>query len=282
MKIGFVTDSPSDLPADLAERHGIIIIPAVLVMEGRDYIDGQDITREQFYERLPALKTPPTTAAPSPASFHQAYQTLFSRGCDQVISLHTSERLTAIANIARQVASEFDGRITVLDSASLTLGVGFQVLAGMEAAEEGLPLPDVLAAIESTRKRVRVAAALDTMDYLRRSGRVPAAVTAIGGLLSIKPVVEIHKGQIKFIQAARTTQQATNALQDFLQVLGPLERLTLLHTNAEHRARNLLTTLMSSPVRLTLPREIGITNVTSVIGTHVGPGGLGFAAVTAA
>lgn len=282
MKIGFVSDSPSDLPADLASQHGVIVIPAVLVMEGRDYIDGQDITREEFYERLPALKTPPSTAAPSPVSFQKAYQTLLSQGCEHIISLHTSERLTAIANIARQAASEFAGQITVLDSASLTLGVGFQVLAGVEAAEEGLPLPEVLAAIESTRQRVRVAAALDTMDYLRRSGRVPAAITAIGGLLSIKPVVEIHKGQIKFIQAARTTQQATAALQGFLLGLGPLERLTLLHTNAEPRARALLASLMQSQARLSLPREIGITNVTSVIGTHVGPDGLGFAAVTAA
>ena len=279
-KIGLVTDSPCDLPSDLIEKHAIEVIPAILVIEGREYIDGIDLTREQFYARLPGLQKPPSTAAPSPAEFASRYEKLFNEGCQHIISLHTAEKLTSIPNFARTAARDFDGRVTVLESGSLTLGTGFQVLAAAEAIESGLGRNAVIETIRATRQRVRVAAALDTMDYLRRSGRVPAAITAIGGLLSIKPVVELREGTVRPISAARTTRQANQALFDFLASLGPLQRLSILHTSAEERARDFLKLLMESKTRLNIPREIGLTNVTSLIGTHVGPYGLGFAAVT--
>jgi DegV family protein with EDD domain len=278
-KIGLVTDSPCDLPADIIEKYAIEVIPAILVIEGRQYVDGVDLTREQFYARLPGLRQPPSTAAPSPAEFAARYEKLLNAGCEHVISLHTAEKLTSIPNFARTAARDFDGRVTVLESGSLTLGTGFQVLAAAEAIESGLGLQAAIDAVRAARQGVRVAAALDTMDYLRRSGRVPAAITAIGGLLSIKPVVELREGTVRPISAARTTRQANQALFNFLASLGPLQRLSILHTSAEERARDFLKLLMESKTRLNIPREIGLTNVTSLIGTHVGPDGLGFAAV---
>ncbi|PWH12551.1 MAG: hypothetical protein DDG60_12635 [Anaerolineae bacterium] len=279
MKIGLVTDSPADLPPDLAEHYNIEVIPAILIIEGREYVDGVDITREQFYARLPAMRQHPSTAAPSPLDFAARYQKLLSNGYDHIISIHTAEKLTSLPNFARNAAREFAGRVTVLESGSLTLGTGFQVLAAAEAIQQGLELDDILREIHSTRQRVRVAAALDTMDYLRRSGRVPAAITAIGGLLSIKPVVELREGTVKPISAARTTRQAAQSLLDFLVKLGPLERLAILHTNAEERAREFLTLVIKSGYHRNLPPEIRLVNVTSLIGAHVGPNGLGFAAV---
>jgi DegV family protein with EDD domain len=278
--IGLVTDSPCDLSADVIEKYAIEVVPAILVIEGREYVDGVDLTREQFYARLPGMRHPPSTAAPSPAEFAARYEKLFNADCEHIISLHTAEKLTSIPNFARTAARDFDGRVTVLESGSLTLGTGFQVLAAAEAIEAGLDLDGALETIRATRERVRVAAALDTMDYLRRSGRVPEAITAIGGLLNIKPVVELREGAVRPISAARTTRQANEALFNFLASLGPLRRLSILHTSAESRARDFLQTLMQSPARSQIPREIGLTNVTSLIGTHVGPNGLGFAAVT--
>jgi len=278
--IGLVTDSPCDLSADVIEKYAIEVVPAILVIEGREYVDGVDMTREQFYARLPGMRHPPSTAAPSPAEFAARYEKLFNAGCEHIISLHTAEKLTSIPNFARTAARDFDGRVTVLESGSLTLGTGFQVLAAAEAIEAGLDLDGALETIRATRERVRVAAALDTMDYLRRSGRVPAAITAIGGLLNIKPVVELRDGTVRPISAARTTRQANQALLNFLASFGPLRRLSILHTSAESRARDFLQTLMQSPARSQIPREIGLTNVTSLIGTHVGPNGLGFAAMT--
>jgi DegV family protein with EDD domain len=121
-------------------------------------------------------------------------------------------------------------------------------------------------------------AALDTMEYLRRSGRVPSAVAALGGLLSIKPIVELLNGEVKPLGAVRTTRQAGERIYNALREFGPLERLAILHTNAEHRARQLLDELMQT-VSQSIPRDILMVNVTTVIGTHVGPNGLGFAAV---
>jgi DegV family protein with EDD domain len=281
MKIGFVTDSPSDLPVDLVEHYHIEVIPAILVIDGQEYVDGVELSREEYYRRLPDLRHAPTTAAPSPADFAVRYQKQLDAGCEHVISVHIAERLTSIPNFARNAARDFGGKVTVIESGSLSLGSGFQVLAAAEACEKDLDLAAALAVIRSTRERIRVGAALDTMDYLRRSGRVPAAVTAIGGLLSIKPVVELREGVVRPLSAARTTRHAAEALFDFLRTLGALERLAVLHTGAEGRAQEFTELLLKSEARRNLPAEIRIVNVTSLIGTHIGPNGLGFAAVKA-
>lgn len=281
MRIGVVTDSPSDVPADIVERYKIEVIPAILVIEGKEYIDGVDISREEYYRRLPGLRRPPSTAAPSPTDFAIRYQKLLSAGCEHVISIHIAEKLTSIPNFARNAARDFGDKVTVLESGSLSLGSGFQAIAAAEASEMGLNLQTVLGVIRSTREHIRVGAALDTMDYLRRSGRVPAAVAALGGMLSIKPVVELREGVVKPLSAARTTRNAAQALFNFLYNLAPVERLAVMHTNAEHRATDFVGMLMASDLRNVIPREIRIVNVTPLIGTHIGPNGLGFAAVKA-
>ena len=276
MKIGIVTDSTADLPAYLIEQHEIHVVPTILVLEGKEYADGIGISREEFYNRLPSLQTPPTTAAPSIGDFATPYETLLSNGCDHVISIHAASQLTTIVNVARQAAKEFPDKVTCIDSGSLSLGIGFQVVAAAEEAELGLK--SALDAIDSARKRLQVSAALDTMEYLRRSGRVPGAVAALGGLLSIKPMIELKDGEVKPIGAVRTTKQADERMLKFLLELGDMERLAVLHTNAEPRAKSLLDELMSR-VRKSIPRDILFVNVTAVIGTHLGPNGIGFAAV---
>ncbi len=276
MKIGIVTDSTSDLPAYLIEQYEIVVVPSILVLEGKEYADGIGITREEFYNRLPSLRTPPTTAAPSIGDFTTPYETLFSQGCDHIISIHAASQLTTIVNVARQASTEFPDKVTCIDSGSLSLGLGFQVVAAAEEAEFGLK--PALDAIESTRKRLHVSAALDTMEYLKRSGRVPAVVAALGGLLSIKPMIELVDGEVKAIGAVRTTSQADERILKFLLERGELQRLAILHTNAEPRARNLLNEMMFH-ARQSVPRDILFVNVTAVIGTHLGPNGLGFAAV---
>ena len=278
MKLGIVTDSTCDLPVALVEQHGLEVIPSILVLEGKEYIDGQTITRDEFYRRLPALRTPPTTAAPAMGEYASRYESLLSHGCGHVISIHAAGKLTSIVDTARLAARDFEGRVTCVDSGSLSLGVGFQVLAAAEAAEMGLQA--ALAAIESTQKRLKVNAALDTMEYLRRSGRVPGAVAALGGLLSIKPLVDLTDGVVKAIAAARTTHQANDRLLNFLLECGPLERLAVLHSGLESRAREFLNVLMQKASQ-SVPRDILLVNVTTVIGTHVGPHGLGFAAIKA-
>ena len=276
MKIGIVTDSTSDLPAYLIEEHNIKVVPTILILDGKEYADGTEITREELYKRLPSLVTPPTTAAPSIGNFTLPYETLLSQGCDHIISIHAASQLTTILNVARQAAQEFPAKVTCIDSGSLSLGLGFQAVAAAEEAEFGLK--PALDAIDSTRKRLQVSAALDTMEYLKRSGRVPGTVAALGGLLSIKPMIELVDGEVKAIGVVRTTRQADDRILEFLLERGELQRLAILHTNAELRARNLLNEMMSRS-RQSVPRDILFVNVTAVIGTHLGPNGLGFAAV---
>jgi fatty acid kinase fatty acid binding subunit len=276
MKLGIVTDSACDLPKYLVEQYELEVIPSILVMDGKEYVDGINITREDFYKQLPSLQTQPTTAAPSIGDFATRYDFLLTRGCDHILSVHAAGALTSILNIAKQASHEFPNRVTCVDSTSLSLGLGFQVLAAAEAAELGLQA--ALDAIESTRKRLHVSAALDTLDNLRRSGRVPAVVTMLGSLLSIKPLIELTEGEVKAIGAVRTTKQANERMLNFLLQGGELERLAILHTGAEPRAKEFLNAVMQQAIR-SMPHDILMVNVTTVIGTHVGPNGLGFAAV---
>ena len=276
MKLGIVTDSTCDIPKYLIDQHELEVVPALLVLDGKEYADGISISREDFYKRLPSLQTQPTTAAPSIGDFAAPYERLLTRGCDHILSIHAAGALTTIINSARQAAHDFPDKITIVDSLSLSLGLGFQVLAAAEAAENGLQA--ALHAIESTRKRLHVFAALDTMENLKRSGRVPGVVAALGSILSIKPLIELTNAEVKAIGAVRTTKQGNERMLKLLLEAGALERLAILHTGAEPRAREFLNTVMQQASQ-SVPRDILMVNVTTVIGTHVGPNGLGFALV---
>ncbi len=276
MKLGIVSDSTCDLPLHLVEQYNLEVVPSLLIVEGRDYADGIGLAREEFYQRLPHFKAQPTTAAPSIGEFSARYEKLLQDGCDHILSIHAAGTLTAMVNTAGQAAKAFPGRVTVVDSHSLSLGLGFQALAAAEAAKAGMEA--ALAAVESTRRRQHIFAALDTMEYVRRSGRVPGAISRLGSLLRIKPLIELSDGEVKFSGAVRTTRQADERLMNFMKSDGKIERLAILHTQAESRARGFLNQIMYA-MSPSLPREILLVNVTPVIGTHVGPNGLGFAAV---
>src|SRR6266508_4002425 len=204
MKLGIITDSTSDIPRYLIEEYELEVVPSILIIDGKEYADGIGISREEFYKRLPSLQTQPTTAAPSIGDFSSRYESFLTRGCDHFLSIHAAGSLTSILNIARQAASDFQHRVTCVDSTSLSLGLGFQVLAAAEAAEMGLQA--ALDAIKATHKRLHVSAALDTMEYVRRSGRVPGAIAMLGSILHIKPLIELTNGEVKAIGAVRTAQ----------------------------------------------------------------------------
>jgi DegV family protein with EDD domain len=278
MKLGIVTDSTCDIPKYLVEQYQLEVVPSILIIDGKEFADGIGISREEFYKRLPSLHASrqPTTAAPSIGDFSTRYESLLTRGCDHILSIHAAGALTSILNIALQAASNFPNRVTCVDSTSLSLGLGFQVIAAAEAAEMGLQA--ALDAIKSAHKRLHVSAALDTMEYLKRSGRVPATIAMLGSLLSLKPLIELTNGQVKAIGAVRTTSQANERMLKFLLEGGELEKLAILHTGAEPRAKEFLNELMQRASQ-SVPRDILMVNVTTVIGTHIGPNGLGFAAV---
>lgn len=274
MNIGLVTDSTADIPLEVQAYHGIEVVPALVNISGRSYEDAIEISRDEFYTRLPDLKPHPTTSAPSAGAFIQRYEKLIKKGAEQVVSIHAANSLSGIFNAARLAAQEFGTRVKVIDSEQLSLGIGFQVLASAEAISRGAKMEELLHIMENIRKRIRVLALLDSLEYIRRSGRVSWTKAMIGSLLHIQPLVEIRHGIIHRLGQARTRYQGVARLKEVLSSLGPLERLAILHTNAESTARQFL-----EDVRSFTPTMPFVINVTTTIGTHVGPNGLGFAAV---
>ena len=274
MKIGIVTDSTSDISSEQAIQNGIHVVPAILVINGRSLEDGRGISREELYRQLPAMKTVPTTAAPSTGSFQVVYEDLFKEGSDQIFSIHVASTLSGIYNSAVIAAKAFGNRIHVIDSCHLTLGMGYQVLAAAEAARSGKAIAEIKKTIEDIRKRIHLVAMLDSLEYVRRSGRVSWARSNLGNLLQIKPFLGIKEGQVIRLGETRTRQKGIERLQKMLFDLGPLEQLAVLHTNAEQDAIQ-----FAGIFKDLVKQNPLIVNVTSVIGVHVGPNGLGFVAV---
>jgi DegV family protein with EDD domain len=274
MQIAIVTDSTSDIPPDIAYEHHIHVVPAILNIEGKTVEDGPGISRREFYERLPTMQPLPTTSAPSVGSFLKLYEKVFQQGADKILSLHAPAPLSGIYNAARLAAQNFGERVHVVDSGSLTLGLGFQAMAASEASQNGASLDEVITHVEDIRKRIKLIAMLDTFEYVRRSGRVSWAKAALGALLNIKPFIGVKDGVVMRLGETRTRLKGIQRLAEMLLSLDPIDRLAILHTNIEDEARQFLSSL-----HMNLPTSPLIVNVTTVIGTHVGPKGLGFVAV---
>jgi len=275
MDIALVTDSTADIPKDLIEQHHIHVVPNLIIIDGQNLVDGQEISRQEFYERLPTMKNPPTTAAQSSGAYQELYQKLFALGAETIISIHAASHLSGIFNAARVAAQEFGQRVYVMDGEHISLGLGFQVLAAAEAIARQMHIGDILTQIADVRRRVRVIAMLDTLEYVRRSGRVSWARARLGNLFQVKPFVEVREGGKVFnMGETRTRSKGIARLKQFIYNLGKLERLAILHTNAETEARQIL-----ADINPDLPAPPIVVNVTPIIGAHVGPNGLGFAAV---
>ena len=163
----------------------------------------------------------------------------------------------------------------MIDSGQVSLGLGFQVIAAAEAAAKGFSLAAILAEIKGIQQRIHLKAMLDTLEYVRRSGRVSWARARLGSLLAIKPFLELRDGKVINLGEARTGLKGENRLLQFIKDLGPLERLAILHSNAEKEALAL-----QGQLNIEITHHPFLVNVTTIIGTHVGPNALGFVAVT--
>lgn len=274
MDISIVTDSTADIPKEYIDHFEIQVIPNLVMIEGKSLEDGKDLSRQEFYDRLPWMNPQPTTATASSGTYQQVYESLFQRGAKVILSIHPPSSLSGIIDTAGMAAQAFNQRVHVLDSGQLSLGLGFQVLTVAEAARQGASLDAILRRFEDVRRRIRLVAMLDTLEYVRRSGRVSWARARLGNFFQVKPFIELKDGNVLSLGETRTRSKGIQRLKDILTKLGSLERLAILHSNAENDARRFLDDL-----GLSLPFPPLVINVTTIIGTHVGPNGLGFAAV---
>jgi DegV family protein with EDD domain len=281
MNVKIVTDSTCDLPVEVAKSHDISVIPCYINLKERSYQDGVEMSRQEFYERLPTFNPLPTTSAPGSDSFSSVYHRLAVEGARAVISIHVSSTWSSVVNAATLAAREIkEIPVAVIDSGQVSLGLGHLALAAARAAQAGDNLAEISEMVAGMIPRVWVYAALDTLEYLRRGGRVSRLMSSLGSLLQIKPVLRIHNGVIE-IEKMRTFSKAVQCVVDRVREMGPLEQLSLVHSHAIEKLENLRRQAQSLfPVATTSNTPL-VGEVTPAIGVHAGPGAVGLVGVTA-
>lgn len=276
-KIKFVTDSVADLPKEILEKYDIAVVPCFVNYDGQSFADdGKELDREAFYRNLPSMTSHPTTAAPPPALAEEILNR-HMEGADHLVAIVTPAKLSATYNSFRIGGSGLPtNRYTLIDSGNLSLAMGWQVIIAAETAAKTGSVEATLDVIQRVRKNQALYCALSTMEFLRRSGRVGWAAAGIGALLQIKPLVQVVEGEVRAAARIRTFGKAVERLQEFIREQGKLDRLAIIHTNNEDGALAMRETLKDI-----LPDDVIITRVGPTLGTHIGPGGLGFASVSA-
>ena len=268
MPVRIVTDSSSDLTDEEVAAHGIEVVPLTIRFGEEEFEDRTGLTVEAFYDKLAASSALPETAAPAPGQFEAAFRKQQAAGADAVVCINLSSDLSATMqsaqNAAKATAGDLDVR--VVDSHSITSGLGTQVLLAAEAAAGGASADEVVALVESLATRTHVVGALDTLDNLKKGGRIGGAQALLGSLLSIKPIVDISTGKVEEAGKARTRKKALEFLRDRVAEAGSIEHLCVTHGLAPEveQVLDLLAPLY--------PRdEIRVGHIGPVIGTHGGP-----------
>ena len=274
-RIAVVTDSVAMLPESLARELNIRVVPIVLTIGDRSYRDGIDLPTQEFYRLLRTSEELPTTAAPSVGEFLRVFDEALN-DAEVVVAVHVSSELTSVYRFALMAAGQIPGsRVHVVDSRSATMAQGFVALAAARAARARADLETVLAAAADVRSKVRFFAFLETLEYLRRGGRVNGAVAMMGNAIQLKPIVHIVEGQIAAIARPRTRRKATQAMLDLMssEVADRPVRAAVLHADAIDDAEALRRRVADQFDCL----ELHVTEMTPVMGTHTGPGLLGLA-----
>lgn len=278
MSIKIITDSTCDLPQNILQEHDIKVVPLYINFGKQGYLDGVEITRQEFYQRLAESDPLPTTATPGVDAFRQVYEDLAKKGASEILSIHISISLSATVDVARSAAKQtLVVPVTVFDSQQLSLGTGFLVLAAAKAASEGKSMDEIVPMLKELTSRTYVIAALDTLEYLKRSGRMNAVVARLGSVLQIKPLLIMHAGE-PTAERVRTSARALERVIEYVRELGPLEQLALVHTNAPQEAQDLY---QKAKYLFKNQEEPLSVDVTPVLGTNIGPGVVGFACITA-
>jgi DegV family protein with EDD domain len=274
--VNIVTDSTSDIPPDIARELNITVIPVHVIFGEESFDDGVTITREEFYRRLKTTRVLPTTSTPSAGEFAEVYQ----RVGGEIISIHVAANWSSLLNVARLGAELApSAQITFFDSGKLAMGLGWQVILAARAAQQGKSAAEILQVLQAAKHRVRLFAALDTLEFLRRSGRVNAFLARFGQLLSIKPIIDVGDGEVFMVDRVRTRHAAVDRIRQMTYDLGPLQSLAVLHIANYETARTLADQFAKSMPNLREP--IIVCEATTAVGTHIGPNAVGIAAIVA-
>ena len=273
-----VTDSTAYLPAGVAEQYGVRVVPLQVVLGGRSGAEGSEVTPTDVATAL-ADWVPVSTSRPTPAEFAAVYRSALSAGAAGVVSLHLSRELSGTWDSARLAADEVGSdAVRVVDSRSAAMGLGFAVLSAAEAAAAGGSLEDAYAAAVSTAERTTTLFCVDTLEHLRRGGRIGAAQALLGTALSVKPILHVLEGRIVPLEKVRTASKGVARLEALAVAAagsGPVD-VAVHHLAAPRRAA-----LLTERLRARLPRlrQLHSSEIGAVVGAHVGPGVLGVVVV---
>jgi DegV family protein with EDD domain len=276
-RVAIVTDSASDLPPEVAAAAGITIVPLVVNFGSETFRPNVDLTTDEFWARMTAPDAPfPTTAAASPGDFGQAYQAAFDAGADAIVCVTVSGDLSGTLKSATLGAQGLpDREIHVIDSRSASMGHGMLAQVGAEMAAAGASGAAIAAALDEARTRIDLYVALDTLEYLKRGGRISGARAAMGTMLSIKPIITVTDGLVENAERVRTRAKARERCLELL-TQRPMERATVLHTtNAdveEFHAKFIERSGLD-------PARVQTMTVGPSVGPHLGPGCVGAVAI---
>jgi DegV family protein with EDD domain len=269
MTVKIVTDSVADIPPDIVQELDITVIPVLLRFGEETYRDGIDITTDQFYEKLQKSEVMPTTSVPSLDLFARTYARL-AEETDEILVIMLSSKLSGLYNAARQSADLIEGncRIEVVDSESAVMSQGFIVIKAAQAAREGASLDEILEIVRRNLPRVEMHAAFDTLEYLKRGGRIGRAQAFMGSVLRVNPIITLKDGVVEPVGRARSRSKAMDALFDFAASYSHIEGLAVEGAACPQDVEQMVERLSAI-----FPKEkILRSRTTPVIGTHTGPG----------
>ena len=274
--IAFVTDSTAYMPADLLDQYGIYVVPNVVNWGTQTYRDGVDIGANEFFERLKKDPVLPTTAVASIGEFRDIYAKA-AEGADAVLGVHLSTKLSGTYSAAVQAAGMLTGkRIEVIDSNATAMALGFVVLAAARAAQAGKPFDEVVQAARDAIPHVGVVFTVETLEFLRRGGRIGGAQAFVGSLLDMKPILDLRDGRVEPVERVRTKKKAVERVLDIIAQRTDGQRpvrLATLHAAAPQEAAALLETA----TRRLGAEEALLCEVSPTVATHAGPGTVGLA-----
>jgi len=269
MTVKILTDSVADLPSRVVKELGITVIP-ILVRWGEEiYRDGVDLTSEQFYERLRRSKIPPVTSVPSPGTFAEVYDKL-AEETNEILAIIVTSRLSGTYNVALQSVGLMKRkcRVEVIDSGWATMAEGFIVMKAAKAAQAGASLDEVIDVARKTIPRVDFLCTFDTLEYLKRGGRIGEAQAFLGSILKVNPLITLRDGVVKPAGRTRSRAKAIERLYEFAMSYSYIEEMAVEDTACPEEAEALARRLSAK-----FPKErIYHSKMTPAIGTHTGPG----------
>lgn len=277
MTIRIVTDSACDLPSELVQRHSIIIVPLSIRFGAEEFIDRQDLTTAQFWERCAASPVLPETAAPSPGQFESAFRQLAADGASGIAVISLSSGLSATMQSAEVAAKSLADMIPirVIDSRSASMGQGMTVLACAKLAANGGTLTQVAELGVALAGRTKLWGALDTLEALKKGGRIGGAKALLASALAIKPIIEVVDGKVTEGGRQRTRSKALAFLVDKVRQAGSIENLAVLQAQCTD------VDILLDALRAIYPGDIVVGDIGAVIGSHVGAGAIGITFHTA-